>query len=425
MKKIISSAVAVCLLLVAVLFFWKANEKDHPYLVVFGSIKSADGIGQQTLGVVRTLKDDLSIQCVLTRSLKEKMPKEIRPYIAKRPDKKAKVYLFEEALWYPDRPEWLTKHIAKMPEDVLKIAYSLFETSRIPAEWVLILNCYFDAVAVSDKFLIDVYRKSGVQIPIFEVPLGIDLERFLNEPLKTRQDHRSMMVFSNLSTCTDRKNHLTLVKAFAKAFENREDVFLKINFREADEATFKLVKEEIDKAGLDNVLMTHVALNSNDYLRLFKSIDCYVSCSKGEGFSIQPREAMALGIPVIATDNTAQSTICESGLVRAVPSPFPEPAYLHCFDKIPYGNFSNCSVDDLAEAMLDVYTNYSAFLEKGNAARKWVEQYRYDRVKGLYLNLVRPKKVVLGDNNLVTEEGLTTDSPELYKKYQKILGQVR
>jgi hypothetical protein len=35
----------------------------------------------------------------------------------------------------------------------------MFESSEIPPEWADSLNTYFDAVAVPDKFFVNVYKK--------------------------------------------------------------------------------------------------------------------------------------------------------------------------------------------------------------------------------------------------------------------------
>lgn len=416
MKKVICGAVGIALLLLAIVSFLP-KKNDVPYLTIYGPIKSGNGLGQQSIGVFRMLASDLAIHYVPTRLPEEKIPRDLRPFVRIQASNDSEIHLFEEALWYHNSPHWFYDFIAKMPKDKIKIAYSMFESSRIPHEWVLILNCYFDAIAVPDRFLIDVYRKSGVQIPIFEVPLAINLKAFLDQPLKKKNLSRSLMVFANFSTCTDRKNQLTLVKAFGKAFPNRDDVILKINCTEADPEVRKLIEEEIEELEIENVLFTHKSFDDQEYLSVFKSIDCYISCSKGEGFSIQPREAMALGIPVIVTDNTAQSTICKTGLVKSVSSTISEPAYLHCFRKVPYGEFTGCSVDELAAALLDVYNNYGTYLGQGAEARKWVAQYDYASMKQFYLSLVKPKKVLLGSENKVTEEYLMTDSQELYEKY--------
>ena len=293
----------------------------------------------------------------------------------------------------------------------------MFESSRIPNRWVNILNDYFDAVVVPDPFLIEVYQQSGVTLPIFVVPLGLDLSTFFKQPLK--KEKQTPFVFGNLSTCLDRKNHLTLVRAFAKAFGDDPNYQLIINSRYVQKETDLLLKKEIRNLELDNVFFSHLELDKAGYLKLFKDIDCYVSLSKGEGFSIQPREAMALGIPTIVTDNTGQSTICKSGLALIVSSPHLKPAF-YDWIKEQCGFSYDCTVEEATEKLKEVTNNYEEHLKKGAAAREWVHQYTYDHIKPLYKTLVSPSEVILGSENKITSTQLITNSKPLYEKYKRL-----
>jgi glycosyltransferase involved in cell wall biosynthesis len=421
MKKLFPLFVVVLFAAASLFVGWKKVKKapvEPPYLTVFGPVQMADGIGRQAAELMAALKDSMTIGFVSTQEIVyNDVPKEILPLLRSKQryhKKSGKVAIFEDCLWTPQHHPW-KRFIRKTSPEQIRIAYSMFESTRIPSEWVLILNSYFDAVAVPDKFLIEVYRNSGVQIPIFELPLGLYLDPYFQEPPRN-QAHKPM-VFGNLSACIPRKNHLTLVRAFAKAFGNSKDVVLRMNCRNGNAQTIRAVKEEIELLGLDNIQFTNLPLNSAAYLNLFKTIDCYVSLAKSEGFSIQPREAMALGIPSIVTGNTAQTTICESGFVRAISSTIPEPADYFDFEGMTYGERFNCSVDEAATALLDLYDHYDEYLKKAELGRKWVRQYEFKNLKDLYLSLVKPKKVILGNEDKITEEYLMTRSEALYKKY--------
>lgn len=418
MKKNVCGICGALFLILITLFVIQKKREESPHLLIYGPVKPSNSLTKQTANIIHALKKEMKIECIATEKIMEKIPRDIRLAL-KETIPKSKVHFFEAALWHPCSSHCFTKYIKNMPSNSLRIAYSTFETSKIPQEWVLILNCFFDAIAVPDKFLIDVYKNSGVQTPIFEVPLGINLEQFLNEPLKTKKN-KSVITFANFANCTDQNNQLTLIKAFAKAFGNRDDVLLKINSREYNPSIKNLIEYEIKSLGLDNVVFTNFILRDENYLRFFQTIDCYVSCSKGESFAIEPREAMALGIPVILTTNTAQSTLCESGLIKTVPSDIQELAQLESFEIGTCGYFSNCKVDDLADALLDVFNHYDNYLQKGSSAREWAKQYRFKNISKSFLNLIKPKKVLFGDKNGITNEYLMTNSEELYKKYQSL-----
>lgn len=423
MKKLYG-IIAVALLVIASVFMMRMhahNKAKHaPYLTIYGPVLMMDGIGRQSADLIQTLKHFIKIDFVATQDVSySDVAPDILPYLKKTKNFKSqsKVALLEDVVWLPDTPSY-KKFVSTTTEDQVRIAYSMFESTAIPDEWVVIFNKYFDAIAVPDAFLVDVYKKCGVKPPIFVLPLGLHLKKFTSEP--QREKAHSPMVFGNLGACRDRKNQLTLVRAFAKAFGDSKDVLLKINCRNGDEDLIRTIKEEIETLGLHNVQFTTLGLNSDSYFKLYQSLDCLVSISKSEGFSIQPREAMALGIPVIVTDNTAQSVICQSGFVRVVPSLKLESASY--FWGLNYGDWFCCSVDDVTESLLDVYNNYSTYLEKAQAGREWVQQYEYKNLRHKYLSLLKPKNMILGNEDKVTDEYMMTTSEALYNKFQNILG---
>jgi glycosyltransferase involved in cell wall biosynthesis len=404
------------------LSFFAMNRKkplkktQRPDVTIIGHIKMADGIGRQTVELANVLLDDFKVDIIAGLFIKEDVPDRIRRLLrGKEQCQLGKVVILEESLWCPGTKLSRVLKTVKT-KDQIRIAYSMLESTRIPQEWVLQLNLYYDAVVVPDEFLVEAYRKSGVELPIFVVPLGLDIDGLLKAPIKSARNKQ--MVFANLSSCLDRKNQITLIRAFAKVLGNKEDAILRINCRNGDMATREAIIEEIKNQDCSNIHFTEFTLKKDAYEKLLQSVDCYVSLSKGEGFSIQPREAMALGIPVIVTNNTGQSTICKSGLVRGVEAPFLEPCYYFERD-IPTGYRFNCSEEDAAEAIYDVYQNYDHYLSHAEEARKWASFYSYSNsyLKELYKCLVSPKKVILGSENTITPEFFITDCKELYEKY--------
>lgn len=401
MKKFLST-VALLFFCGIVLTFLPVKRND---LTVVGFINQRDGIGKQSTDLMDAFKQELSMNFIHTRGKTKKSKK-----------KWGKVILFEEMLWWPNQEKY-KKILDSKKEDSIRIAYSVWESTQIPQEWVLILNQHFDAVAVPSKFLVRTYERSGVKIPIFELPLGLNLTKFLKQPLKQRKN--IPFVFGNLSACSERKNQVQLIRAFAKAFGNNPNVQLRINCRYGEKEVSNAITREIVEQALLNVIFTQFSLSEEEYLDLFKTIDCYVSPSKGEGFSIQPREAMALGIPVIATDNTGQRPICASGFVKKIETPLQEIAIFPWGNS--YGHYFSCADEDLVNSLEEVYENYDTYLAQGPNARMWTQSYQYENLKPWYKALIQPTQITLGQKNKLTEEGLTTTSKALYEKYLRIL----
>lgn len=420
MKKLLT---LICLALVFALvssriYHYARSHWIIPDVTVAGFIQMADGLGRQSVELIDVLKERFDVHFQKTRPEHhlEDVPKALFKILQERKRPLGKVVIFEDTLGQP--LEYFEKVFHKMRPHQLRIAYSMFETSKIPPSFVYKLHHYFDAVVVADPYNIESYKHSGVNLPIFTLPLGLDLDLFIKAPIKSHK--QTPFVFGSFGSCEARKNFLTTIRAFALAFGQREDVILKIHSRRGTPSAIAAVEQEIERLGLSNVIFSVGSLDKAHYLENFQSIDCYVSLSKGEGFSIQPREALALGIPTIVSDQTAQSTICHSGYVKSVPATLLEKAYYEALPDEDYGDQFNVSIEDAASAFLEVFNNYETYLSLAHQGREWVKQYEYHRLKGFYLNLIKPKKLLLGDENLLTEDLLITDNRALYEKYLKI-----
>ncbi len=380
-------------------------------LTVIGQVKFAASLSRISLGIVECLKDDLSINVIPTPGDYDlsDIPLSVQTILVKKDNQPGKVALLTDILWH--KFETPADYV---PNSHIKIAYSMIEGSAIPREWVDILNKRLDAVVVPDIFCKKVYIHSGVTIPIFVIPCGMCSEDLFQRPLKAKRN--VPFTFGVSAEFVDRKNCMLLIESFAREFGNDERVRLKLQGRGGYAATLKTL---IARHKLTNIEIIDKVLTRKEYGDFLASLDCYVLLSKGEGFSLTPREAMALGIPCIITNNSAQKTICDTGLVRAVPALIQEQTYYTCFNKC-VGYYLNCTVEDAQKAMREVYNSYDAYLEKAPAARKWAQQFLYKNLKPQYLTLAKPEKIVLADVNAIEGNTLKTSCLKLYTKYKTL-----
>ncbi len=409
-----------CMALCLSIFFvyYNLHSSNRPYLTVIGPAKMADGIGRQAAELMNALCDELSIGFIPSNKIHySDLPPKILPLIENPNRTLGHVIVYERTIPTKHTVQKLKKTLKSRKNDrQIRIAYSMVEATQIPPNWTIGLNQFFDAVAVPDAYLKEVYETSGVHIPIFVLPLGLEIDQFLEKPLKISRN--ASFRFVNASSMIPRKNLEGLVNAFYQAFKNNPDVELKLNFRSGKQETLKAVTNLIQLLDVRNISVTNEQLDKQQYLEFLASGDAFVSLAKGEGFSIQPREAMALGLPVIISDNTAHKTIVSSGLAVAIPCPRLEPSYN--FGNEPCGEEFLADIEAAAAAMKEVHENYESHLLKAQARRQWASKYRFENLKPLYLSLVKPKQVILGNKNEVTNEYLMTSSKELYEKYKKL-----
>ncbi len=377
-------------------------------LTIVGTIKFRDGLGRIPIGLVDILKDDISINCFSQKGFYNltDVPLGVQTILENSDKTPGNVGIYFNL---------------RKPSDhnfFIKIAYSLFEATRIPSKWVRILNEHFDAVVVADRFYCDAYKKSGVTIPVFALPHGIYIEELLRTPIHTAP--ANPFVFGCTSTFYPRKNQPLLLKAFHKEFGNDPKVRLRLHGRAVNKKLFKGLQANVEKWGATNIDIEHSVLSDKLYQEFLKSLDCYVLVSKGEGYSVTPREALALGTPCILSNNTAHHTICDTNYVYSVPSNRAEPAYSITHKEV-CGEQFDCTVEDVQKALREVYTNYELYTFKAQEGKRWVQSYLWKNLHNRFLTRIKPKKVLLGETNNITDEYIITDSPDLYHKYSTLI----
>lgn len=196
-----------------------------------------------------------------------------------------------------------------------KIGYTMLEVDGFPADWVRQAN-RMDEVWVPSEFNRQGFLRSGLKRPIHVVPLGVDVNYF-HPGIAAHRNPLGEMLFLSIFEWGERKEPWLLLKAFNDVFSAREPVRLlcKIMNRDGDIR----LKEEIRRLRLRpeggrisylfNLEFAHYQLGS-----LYRSADCYVSISRGEGWNMPLMEAMACGLPSIATDWGAHTAYLHEGI---------------------------------------------------------------------------------------------------------------
>ncbi|WP_024287614.1 glycosyltransferase [Cellulomonas sp. KRMCY2] len=206
------------------------------------------------------------------------------------------VYIYADVLWNGVN---YTKYVAP-PSSGYRFAYLAFDSDRLPPEWVEILNRDFDAVFFTSAHLIDIALDSGVKIEIGALPLAIDVEAQIARKYRPVAGRR--VRFGTLSAYHPRKGLEALVSAFLREFGDSHDAELVIHSNVAHGATATAVRSMVDVARTGNVVLSTDNLTESAKNELLESFDVYVNASAGEGYSVGPREALALGKSLVITD---------------------------------------------------------------------------------------------------------------------------
>ncbi|HXG11663.1 MAG TPA: glycosyltransferase [Gemmataceae bacterium] len=168
------------------------------------------------------------------------------------------------------------------------VNYSMWESTGVPPEHVEAINRAVALQYVPCRQNAESFRACGVRVPIKVLHHGVDAGRFpyLDRP---RRENFTLGTFGDLSP---RKGIDVLLRAFRDEFSPREPVRLLLKGGSPTPAY-----------RVDDPRVTLVSgyLNPDQLLELLRQMDVFVLPSRGEGFGLCGLEAMATGLPLIAT----------------------------------------------------------------------------------------------------------------------------
>lgn len=267
----------------------------------------------------------------------------------------------------------------KLPRDTRLVAYTMSEADRVSQEWVDVLNARFDAVIVPAPLLVDIYRDSGVTIPIHFVPLGVD---YCAPPYTKRPVYPAEFRVLTISLGDMRKGAHLSIMAFKRVFHRERNAKLIIKARDNADASWLAgcVDEQITVVG--------GVTSEADWHALLASCHCMIFPSYGEGFGLPPREAVLSGMPVIASSWLGLWDSNEWGYPLAVKRMLPA-----AFD-FWEANAEGSRWAEPDENMIDTYlrhihANYGHALRRAKRGRSYLlENFRWTQTARKVLEVI-------------------------------------
>ncbi|MCA9386904.1 glycosyltransferase, partial [Candidatus Dojkabacteria bacterium] len=224
-------------------------------------------------------------------------------------------YPYVKSLWTKEEIETDFAIYSNFPKDGLvlnnfkdiksktKTAFLAWEESVYPKIWVDEMNQNLHGVFAISNFVKDILKRSGVKIPIFTSPNGIDdgmrVEPTSKYPLKTKKSFK----FLHISSARKRKGVDVLLKAYFSAFTKNDDVCLVIkSFPGPDNMVAEILAElqNENSPGVEHISSPDVS--DQDMVNLITTCNCSVYPSRAEGFGLPIAESMYYSVPVIATN---------------------------------------------------------------------------------------------------------------------------
>ena len=253
------------------------------------------------------------------------------------------------------------------------IGFSMLETTGVPASWVEACN-KMDEIWVPTPFNAWSFRRSGVVKPIRQVPLGLIDIHYFNPNIHAYpiDDFTFLSVFE----WGERKAPEVLIKSFNRAFRAEEPVVLICKYVNSDPGVVpeKIVKGlDLDPNGGRIVFSENERVPYYQIAQLYRSADCFVLPSRGEGWGMPILEAMGCGLPVIASYWSGQQYFMTDAnsyplQVSLTPAKAKCP-YYHGF------KWAEPDAGHLQHLLRHVYENQQEARQKGNMAEKDVKNY--------------------------------------------------
>ncbi|XP_072981764.1 uncharacterized protein [Typha angustifolia] len=235
----------------------------------------------------------------------------------------------EPGAWFPPLFQTLPCPPGGYEEPVFVIGRTMFETDRLTPEHVKRCN-KMDAIWVPTEFHVSTFVQSGVDpSKVVKVVQPIDVDFFdpakhealvlpVGDPVlvSKRSNYsssstRKEIVFLSIFKWEQRKGWDVLLRAFLEEFSNSDGVALHllISAYHSDKDFSSKIHNFVDESGMKepisgwapiHVIDSHIP--QSDLPRLYKAADAFVLPSRGEGWGRPIVEAMAMALPVIATN---------------------------------------------------------------------------------------------------------------------------
>lgn len=244
-----------------------------------------------------------------------------------------------------------------------KIIYTMFESDKIPEDWVEYLQAA-DLVIVPSKWCQKVFKQSGVDSIV--VPLGYNHRVFKYKP----RPKRDVFTFLHYDAFNVRKGFFEVLEAFEKAFTSKDPVRLVLK------TSKETVGIPLNKAAYPNVDVIYGKVTEKELADICFKADAFVFPSRGEGFGLTPLEAMATGLPTIVPNAHGITEYFNPKYMYGCKATEKCTAIYRRLTDV--GNMVKTDVDDLANQMRYVYEHQAEAKKLGKSASIYVKKYTYD-----------------------------------------------
>lgn len=253
------------------------------------------------------------------------------------------------------------------------IGFTYWETTMLPSDWVTRMNLC-DEVWTTSSWAVDVFRNSGVDVPLYGFDLGVDTDIF---SYFNRSTINRPFTFIHVGSPSTRKNTQLVVDAFLRLFKDNPNYQLILKSNGQPDA--RIIIDGQNMGSLYNTPNIHIIdyyLTDRELASLFNECHCMVYPTRGEGWGMAPFQSIATGLPTICTNRTA----CSEFAYLSVPLDA-DMSKAYQFGIYENGDWADPKIDDVCDKMLYVINNYDSILEKTKHGSNYIHsRYSWDNI---------------------------------------------
>jgi len=290
-----------------------------------------------------------------------------------------------------------------------KIAYNVWESTLQPEGFFNQLK-KFDQLWVPSKWQRECTIKQGYNPEkIKVVPEGVDINTFFPEKTSHKVTDNCFSFF--LAGRWDyRKSTKEIIETFIKTFKEIDNVKLIVSVDNPfSNDGLQTTEDRLSFYGLNDPKIEILHFPSReDYIKILKSCNVFLSCARSEGWNLPLIEAMSCGIPSIYSNCSGQLEFAEG---KGIPVniigelPVSNTTYNHFNTSV--GNYYEPDFVDLGEKMLFSYKNYFFCKTKSmNEVKDIHNKFNWDEVAKIGYQTIKEfldqTKTNSIDNNIIT-----------------------
>jgi len=304
---------------------------------------------------------------------------------------------------------------------VYRIGRSMYETDRIPSNWISNCNSLVDKIWVPSHFNLETFTNSGVLSSQLEVvPEPIDTYTYdsqITSPIELPD--KKGFNFLTIMKWEKRKGWDELLTAYFSEFTNEDDVSLYFRSNQDDNGKkeyekfikdFLLQNEDGSRtqSSLPQVVFLKESMPAFKLPSLYKSVDSFVLSSHGEGWGLPIAEAMALELPAISTNWSGSTEFMtqENSYLVSVESMVEAPTQGHLWAKP--------SNTGLRVAMRNVFENVVEARNVGRRARMDIRNFSVQSISQIVVSKLQ--WIEYNKSNIVSSRVQKKEEQKLKKK---------